>query len=388
MNEEVFFGYDLEHSHFDITFNLLILDHLSDNLIYNTTIKPSAIDERYTIAKHKTALHFKSTHTVSAIPRGRYFSISGNRNVYGSNIGINSRAEVDVRKLGWLKLVGGHIFYDEPAVISQFNAMAVNCNDNEFITTFGGVHNRSDLPVTLNHKYMGSVKSVIYNHAHSSVTVDLRNSIQRFKLTLWDENNLTIFTDVTSILANFSVTMKLDKFSNSLLVIRFKGKAVGRFIGMLHSANESETFSILLNDENIVPKIIAARLLCVKGATAFCLRGLWSSNVTCRTVKCITIDNEQVKNPDNVVSYEAGRKDSILDINTWGRYLNPKEWFDGITSSTEGIIIAVVIIISIIFIAILSCILRLLCFLYKTAKWCCCCCCCSFKSHKNQGTNV
>ena len=89
-------------------------------------------------------------------------------------------------------------------------------------------------------------------------------------------------------------------------------------------------------------------------------------------------EQDQFAVPNNSVEYETSEKRSIFSADTWAKYFNPAEWFNGIGSWHEGIIMAVTIA------GILIClgIIAKICYMVGCVVSCCSClgrCCCRRK---------
>lgn len=54
----------------------------------------------------------------------------------------------------------------------------------------------------------------------------------------------------------------------------------------------------------------------------------------CKAVECNEEPLEDFVLADSTIDYTKGSKDSLLSPSTWLKYLNPMEWFNGVTGES------------------------------------------------------
>jgi hypothetical protein len=83
--------------------------------------------------------------------------------------------------------------------------------------------------------------------------------------------------------------------------------------------------------------------------------------------------DDKNRSDEEEVEYEAGVVDSLFNPRAWMKYLNPVEWFRGGMSTTEGVIMSIVILVFL----VLGLVLAKICSCFSCCitiirKLCCC----------------
>eukprot|EP00116_Pleurobrachia_bachei_P014846 sb/3475108/ len=93
-----------------------------------------------------------------------------------------------------------------------------------------------------------------------------------------------------------------------------------------------------------------------------CLTALFPtpSQELCYIIPCLIVDRENPLQPDSEIEYTRGKKDSLLDLDTWLKYANPGEWVGGVGGASEGVVIAVVVVLVILALILLGCAVKVL----------------------------
>ena len=93
---------------------------------------------------------------------------------------------------------------------------------------------------------------------------------------------------------------------------------------------------------------------------------------------CLVITNlfrfeDKNRGDEAEVEYEAGVVDSFFNPRAWMKYTNPMEWFRGGMSTTEGVIMSVVILVALVLGLVLAKICSCCsCFVTVIKRLCCC----------------
>jgi len=122
---------------------------------------------------------------------------------------------------------------------------------------------------------------------------------------------------------------------------------------------EVENFEVIVPSQEVVTgynftKYVLITSPCSPDSTAqLCIHTGAKDDQECKTVECNEEPLEDFILADNSIDYEKGKKDSLLSPSTWLKYLNPAEWFNGITGMQEGVVMVVGIVAFFILLAIL-----------------------------------
>ena len=93
-------------------------------------------------------------------------------------------------------------------------------------------------------------------------------------------------------------------------------------------------------------------------------------NLTTQVI-CLEENNENFVLPDDDIKYERAEHDDILSLATWGKYLNPLEWFKGGKPGwVEGVVIAVALILLTIIVGIIVKLVRVFNCIFKCLTCC------------------
>ena len=287
-----------------------------------------------------------------------YFMVPGipNDNVKlytGSD--INGLDEWDVKKLGWFRPNGTSFEFDEARLASEISGEVRNCGDQKledfqfgtmYVDGFPSDYSE-DLNVELEKvgKYTVQENSVVLNKVKVSERVEV-------SMTLTD-----IPEDVTKI---YHDTNKFSDFSPSILIrenqvyliVELYG-AEGTLEGKYYSDNniesgESRGFTLHIpSGVDYIEKEVILIEPCSELTAQVCLRP-WSHDrpgeFRCRTAYC---EEETVRDLSGPTVLESHHP---VKLKSWHRLFSPGEWFNGIGSTLELVLMLTVLLFVVFFI--------------------------------------
>ena len=305
-----------------------------------------------------------------------YYSRYGHSAVLVSEKSVNSGKSRDVTKIGWLKLDQENIVYDRAAVYEGFHAQVSQCSSSNLTTSFVGTSPTT--PQTVQSKFTNSIISATLS-GNGKVVVKPRQASLDIQMTQRKSTDFVVFSDVMTKLTNFTATLVTDKNSNRYLDLVFTN-TTGLLVGHLSTHNHSETFRVFVSSSQPIQHSVVSK--CLENMTTICFETVWHNTVVCARTVCKTAQLENTDHVDDRIAYTRGEKDSLADPQTWLKYANPLEWMsDGVGSVTEGFIMVVAIIGTVVFFSFLICVVRCICCFYK------CCSCCKLSKKRKQNRN-
>ena len=307
----------------------------------------------------RMVLHLESgSDSHHALENNWYFMVPGipkdNVKLYtGSD--INGLDEWDVKKLGWFRPNGTSFEFDSARLASEISGEVRNCGDQKledfqfgtmYVDGFPSDYSE-DLNVELEKvgKYTVEENSVVLNKVKVSERVEV-------SMTLTD-----IPEDVTKI---YHDTNKFSDFSPSILIrenqvyliVELYG-AEGTLEGKYYSDNniksgESRGFTLHIpSGVDYIEKEVILVEPCSDLTAQVCLRP-WSHDrpgeFRCRTAYC---EEETVRDLSGPTVLESHHP---VKLKSWHRLFSPSEWFNGIGSTLELVLMLTVLLFVVFFI--------------------------------------
>ena len=376
--DDTFIAYRLVETNKQTTTRIsaAVYHHESNKLLRDSQTDASFNTDRQSINtfdKLDVSMEISSINTPPVlIADGYYYSRKVGSHVFVRDQGVNPKTEKNVENLGWLRINedGSNFNFMRKSLYDGFHAEPVQCANSTVTPTFVGTTDQTPTSQTLDSKFANNIMSAERSAGRRVVVKPRQGSVQ-IRITQRNSTNFdVIFSDVVSKLGNFTATLVTDKNSNRYLLLQLN-ETSGLLSGTLSKGSETEHFQLFVGDEatELHQPVTSS---CADHVTRLCLETVWNPPMkSCVNVTCVTQEFDAPDEFDPHVNYTIGEKESLVDLDTWLKYSNPLEWFNGVESSTEGFIIAVAVILGVIALSVLVCIVRCFCTCCKCCKSVC-----------------
>ncbi|KAL5246852.1 hypothetical protein ACHWQZ_G018899 [Mnemiopsis leidyi] len=325
-----------------------------------------------TTADELVTMNIATSGTASLLPAGWYFGRTGSGELK-TNVKINGLNEWNMNKLGWYKIQHGFETIRKSTVRDAFSATTMNCGDNNLETNFAADYygRYPEKAATVESFLFDKVDRVVRNDSSRQVIAYHRSSPRLdITLTFNEQSDVTFLYD-ESYLEDFLGAIFMDKYSSRYLNITLIGGS-GSIIGSI-KGHEDDSFYVYIPNVSKLPyqKIVKISSTCQQVGelkkTRVCVKPLQeNSTPMCKMVVCLEEKNDNFVLPEDDIDYERAEHDDILSLATWGKYLNPIQWFSGGKPGwVEGVVIAVVLIVLTIVVGIIVKLVRVFNCIFK-----------------------
>ncbi|CAH1798412.1 unnamed protein product [Owenia fusiformis] len=327
-------------------------------------------------------LDVQSAGPTQAIPIQMYFSELGSTEVL-TKIPMNNLNEWDLDKLGWFKYQDNKFIFDRTKLFEAYGARITWAPSNEFTWWFDGKYvayrDKDDV--------IGDADTVgnVYDFVDDAVAIDRhvivthRESPRMDIFLMLNELNDVLFHFDQSRMTDFRASIAQDKYSNKALVVTFY-RTSGTVLGHIRDSSNQDSpiqtrLKFYVDSISVVSDVRKYHSIPsdIDYDCYVCLHPLSKpEREICKIARYRSTPLLKFTIPYNTKTKRTGKSDATESSATWNwlKYINPREWLNGIDEAAEVIVITFEIIIWVIILVIIIIIARCLCGLCKCISCC------------------
>lgn len=276
------------------------------------------------------------------IPSSWYFH-EDNKATLFSGIEINTFNDYNLDKLGWLRWDGAKTVFPpnlKPTLKSRFSYKYSNCGDEKLSWDFSGRFADKEFgeaaKSNIKDRYANSLSSV--KASERMVEAILKTSSRMTIFLEFEETSDIIFFKDNSKLTDFSVDIKLDRFSTKFLNFSLS-RSAGSLVGYLRFQKENDPqdfkFSLYVDSVNPINTAVQIGLppwvACENSSFSVCLKSISQQTYICRNPIAYCEKLPDFVLPEwgghNATGGNANVASSKSDITKFFEHINPVVWF-------------------------------------------------------------
>ena len=261
---------------------------------------------------------------------------------------INGKDEWDVEKLGWFRPNGTGYEFDKSRLASAISGEVKSCGDQRLDNFQFDALYTNEFPGDAYDLKEDWEREGEYEIKDNSVVIE-RTVSERIEVTMTLKDNQDIILPAgNSSVQNFDAEITVSQDGLVYLTITLyeaEGTLEGRYYSDNSSTSDGESrgFTIFIPDgpQNGLKKQVRLVRRCAGFSAQVCLRP-WSLDIgkykfICRTAYCETEPETYRPNPSAIKSFLP------VKLESWYKLFSPGEWFNGINSTLELVLMLAVL---------------------------------------------